>query len=63
MGSKAIEEAFASPAAERFFHREALDELLEGRGCGRGNTNRKLWAVYSFLVWYDIYFPNGEQEA
>ncbi|MCI8286432.1 MAG: asparagine synthase (glutamine-hydrolyzing) [Lachnospiraceae bacterium] len=55
-GSKIIIQAFSSPAAEKFFNREALDELLEGRGSGRGNTNRKIWAVYSFLVWYDIYF-------
>lgn len=57
IGSEAINRAFHSPAAEKFFHREALDELMAGRGCERGNTNRKLWAVYAFLVWYEIYFP------
>ncbi|HBA50917.1 MAG TPA: asparagine synthase (glutamine-hydrolyzing), partial [Lachnospiraceae bacterium] len=56
-GSEAILRAFHSPAAEKFFNREALDELMAGRGFGRGNTNRKLWAVYAFLVWYEIYFP------
>lgn len=55
-GSKIIRETFSSPAAEKFFRREALDELLRERGCGRGNTNRKIWAVYSFLIWYEIYF-------
>ena len=43
--------------AEKFFNRKALDELLEGRGNDRGNTNRKLWVVYCFLTWYGIYFP------
>ena len=57
MGEAAVRKAFDSKAAEKFFHREALDELLAGRGFGRGNTNRKLWAVYAFLVWYGIYFP------
>lgn len=57
MGEAAVRKAFGSKAAEKFFHREALDELLAGRGFGRGNTNRKLWAVYAFLVWYGIYFP------
>ena len=61
-GSEHIIRAFHSPAAEKFFRREALDELMTGRGCGRGNTNRKLWAVYAFLVWYEIYFPE-EAEA
>ncbi len=57
MGEAAVRKAFGSKAAKKFFHREALDELLAGRGFGRGNTNRKLWAVYAFLVWYGIYFP------
>ncbi len=59
-GAAALNEALASPAARRFFHREALLELQNGRGCGRGNSNRKLWAVYAFLVWYGIYFAEGE---
>ena len=57
MGRAEVLKTFDSPAAEKFFHREALDELLAGAGFGRGNTNRKLWAVYAFLVWYGIYFP------
>lgn len=57
MGTAALLKAFDSPGAKKFFHREALDELMAGRGFGRGNTNRKLWAVYAFLVWYEIYFP------
>ncbi len=57
MGDAAVRKAFDSKAAEKFFNREALEKLLAGRGCGRGNTNRKLWAVYAFLVWYEIYFP------
>ena len=61
-GSEAVRKAFDSPAARKFFNREALEELLDGRGCQRGNTNRKLWAVYAFLVWYGIYFPDGEGE-
>ena len=57
-GTKIITDAFSSPAAKEFFNREALDALLENRGPGRGNTNRKIWAVYAFLVWYDIYFQS-----
>ncbi len=58
MGRAAVLKAFDSPAAKKFFHQKALDELLAGAGFGRGNTNRKLWAVYAFLVWYGIYFPD-----
>lgn len=64
MGNAALLKAFDSPGAKKFFHREALDELMAGRGFGRGNTNRKLWAVYAFLVWYGIYFPEeGEDKT
>lgn len=55
-GSEMLRKAFDSPAAARFFDREVLEELLARRGNGRGNTNRKIWAVYAFLVWYGIYF-------
>lgn len=57
-GSKIIQETFSSPAAEKFFHREVLDELLRERGSRCGNVNRKIWAVYSFLIWYGIYFSD-----
>lgn len=56
-GSRNIRQAFDSPAAHRFFQPEALQELLERRGCGRFKANRKIWAVYAFLIWYQIYFP------
>ena len=59
-GASIVEKAFRSKTAEAFFHRDALEELLAGRGRGRGNTNRKIWAVYAFLVWYEVYFPEGE---
>lgn len=61
MGRSALDKAFHSSAAEKFFNREALEKLLSGRGTGRGNTNRKIWAVYVFLVWYAVYFPEGEE--
>lgn len=57
LGTEILSQAFCSPAAQKFFRQEALEELMAGRGCGRGNTNRKLWAVYAFLVWYQVYFP------
>ena len=27
---------------------------------GLADNSRKIWAVYTFLVWYDVYF--GEQQ-
>lgn len=56
MGTKALDQAFSSPAAEKYFNKEALVRLREGCGSGRGNTNRKVWAVYAFLTWHKVYF-------
>ena len=56
MGTKALDRAFSSPAAEKYFNKEALAELRSGCGRGRGNTNRKVWAVYAFLTWHEVYF-------
>ncbi len=56
MGTKALDRAFSSEAAEKYFNKDALEELRRGCGSGRGNTNRKVWAVYAFLTWHEVYF-------
>ena len=48
--------AFGGPAARKYFHREELLRLLEEHRSGRKDNSRKLWTVYAFCVWYDIYF-------
>lgn len=58
-GAKNIELMFSSPAAKQFFQEDALQELLHGYK-GR-NVNRKIWAIYTFLVWYHIYFPEAKE--
>ncbi len=57
MGKEKLAEAFSSPAAKKYFQPEALKELLDGKGCGQGRTNYKIWTIYAFLTWYKIYFP------
>lgn len=61
MGCRALDKAFSSAGAEKYFRRDALEELRRGCGSGRGNTNRKVWAVYAFLTWYEVYFGEGAQ--
>ena len=63
LGKQKLEEAFSSPAAKKYFNPDALKELLKGKGCGRGRTNYKIWAIYSFLTWYKVYFSDQEQEV
>lgn len=54
-GEEELRRVFSSPAAARYFRQEELDRLLRKRKSRGGN--RKVWAVYAFLKWYEIYFP------
>lgn len=51
-----VKDAFISPVAERYFHTEKLVELLDEHRQGRADNSRKIWTVYMFLVWHDVYF-------
>lgn len=51
--------AFASPAAERYFHTAILRDMLDEHFEGHADNSRKIWVVYSFLVWYERFFGAG----
>lgn len=57
-----VREAFRGEVAEHYFRREYLLELLEEHRTGRMDHSRKIWTVYSFLLWYQIYFEGGSGE-
>ena len=42
--------------AEKFFNTDVLLKLLDEHFSGTADNARKVWTVYVFLVWYDIYF-------
>lgn len=56
-----VKVAFTSDTAKQFFNTEALVRLLDEHYRGKCDNNRKIWTIYVFLIWYDIYFsdPNG----
>ena len=54
-----IEKAFTSEAAKQYFHEEKLLELLEKHVSGKQDNSRKIWTVYMFLVWHQVYFGEG----
>ena len=56
-----IRSRFESETAARFFKREALLDMLEQHKTGSGINMKKIWSVYCFLEWYDVYF--GEHAA
>lgn len=51
-----IEKAFTSETASRFFHTKILLKLLENHVNGKQDNSRKIWTVYMFLVWHQVYF-------
>ena len=55
-----VREAFGSEAAQQFFHAELLGKLLDDHVAGCADNSRKIWTVYTFLVWYDVYFGAGK---
>ena len=51
-----VKEQFTSQAAEKYFDIEKLIKLLDTHKAGKTDLSRKIWTVYTFLVWYGEYF-------
>jgi len=48
-----VKKAFTSAVAEEYFDTDALMKLLDDHKTGKANNQRKIWTVYTFLVWHD----------
>jgi len=53
-----VKAAFTSEAAEKYFDTEKLVNLLDTHKSGKADVSRKIWTVYTFLVWYEQFFAN-----
>ena len=53
---KEIKRAFNSPAAACFFDVPKINRLLEQHKSGRKDCYKKVWTIYTFLVWYEQFF-------
>ncbi len=52
---------FESDSSKQFFNVEPLVKLLDDHRDGKADNSRKIWTVFTFLVWYRVYFEkNGE---
>lgn len=51
-----VKNAFTSEAASRYFDTKKLVALLDRHKNGVEDLSRKIWTVYTFLVWYDEFF-------
>lgn len=54
-----VKARFESEDAKQFFHTEKLTALLDAHRSGKADNSRKIWTVFMFLVWYDVYFGTG----
>lgn len=58
-----VKEKFTSDAAEKYFNTQKLVELLDEHRAGHYDYSRKIWTVFTFLTWYDIYFGSDTVTA
>ena len=56
-----VRSVFASPEAARFFDVGELNRLLDEHVKGAEDNSRRIWIIYSFLLWYRVFFIDGEK--
>lgn len=55
-----VREEFTGANAQKFFHTEKLVKLLDDHRAGKADNSRRVWTVYTFLVWYKEFFGNEQ---
>jgi asparagine synthase (glutamine-hydrolysing) len=58
-----VKKAFTSETAEKFFNTEILVNWLDVHYSEKEDNSRKIWTVYIFLVWYNIYFADDSNKV
>lgn len=58
-----VKDVFNSETAKKFFNSEELIKFLDDHKNGKEDNSRKVWTVFIFIVWYNIYFGNDTVEA
>ena len=51
-----VKNIFESDAARKYFNTERLVALLDNHREGKADLSRKIWTVYTFLIWYNQFF-------
>ena len=51
-----VKEKFEGSTAAEFFNTEYIMNLLEAHKNGTAKNMKKIWSVYSFILWYENYF-------
>lgn len=51
-----VQRLFSSDIAEKFFHVDEIKAIFDEYIGGNSDNWRKVWTIYTFLVWYEEYF-------
>lgn len=51
-----VREKFHSSYAEKFFNLDEINAIFDDYVGGNSDNWRKVWTIYTFLVWYEEYF-------
>lgn len=57
-----VKDIFSEDFTNEFFDRDKLMKLLDDHFHGIKNNGRKIYTIYSFLIWYKVYFMDGYKE-
>lgn len=57
-----VREIFNEDFAKEFFDKDKILKLLDDHYNGINNNGRKIYTIYSFLIWYKVYFMDGYKE-
>lgn len=58
-----IKRAFSEEFVEEFFDKEYILKLLEEHKNNKKDNYKKVWIIYSFIKWYEIFFLGKFQES
>lgn len=56
---KQIKKEFNTKTAEKFFDTKRINKLLEDHKTGKKDCYKKVWTIYTFLVWYKQFFEEA----
>ena len=57
---RAIQKAFVSKVSQKYFNVKKLLKMLEEHKSGKKDHYRKLWNIFCFIRWYQVFFENKD---
>ena len=58
-----VKTKFKGKTAEKFFNTDVIVSWLDSHFSGKEDNSRRVWTIYVFLVWYDIYFDEDSEKV